>query len=63
MSGAVLWFAEVFAMVLVLGSPHANERQKGFLLVINLDGNFAGNEAGFGEKENKQSSYREHSAY
>jgi 1,4-dihydroxy-2-naphthoyl-CoA hydrolase len=43
--GAILWFADVCATVLVLGSPHATEGQKGFPLAINLNGNFAGNQS------------------
>lgn len=43
--GAILWFADVCATVLVFGSPHAGEGQKGFPLAINLSGNFAGNQS------------------
>jgi uncharacterized protein (TIGR00369 family) len=43
--GALLWLADVCATVLVLGSPHAAEGQKGFPLAINLNGNFAGNQS------------------
>lgn len=43
--GAILWLADVCATVLVLGSPHASEGQKGFPLAINLSGNFAGNQS------------------
>ena len=42
--GAILWLADVCATVLVLGSPHATEGEKGFPLAINLSGNFAGNQ-------------------
>jgi uncharacterized protein (TIGR00369 family) len=42
--GAMLWFADVCATVLVLGSPLATEGRKGFPLAINLNGNFAGNQ-------------------
>lgn len=42
--GAILWFADVCATVLVLGSPRATEGQKGFPLAITLNGNFAGNQ-------------------
>jgi 1,4-dihydroxy-2-naphthoyl-CoA hydrolase len=42
--GAILWLADVCATVLVLGSPHAAEGQKGFPLAINLNGNFASNQ-------------------
>lgn len=43
--GAILWFADVCATVLVLGSTEATEGQKGFPLAINLNGNFAGNQS------------------
>lgn len=43
--GAILWFADVCATVLVLGSTEATEGQKGFPLAINLSGNFAGNQS------------------
>ena len=43
--GAMLWLADVCATVLVLGSPHATEGQKGFPLGINLNGNFTGNQS------------------
>jgi len=43
--GAILWLADVCATVLVLGSPHAAEGQKGFPLAINLNGNFASNQS------------------
>jgi uncharacterized protein (TIGR00369 family) len=43
--GAILWLADVCATILVLGSPHAAEGQKGFPLAINLNGNFAGNQS------------------
>jgi 1,4-dihydroxy-2-naphthoyl-CoA hydrolase len=43
--GAILWLADVCASVLVLGSPHEAEGQKGFPLAINLNGNFAGNQS------------------
>lgn len=43
--GAMLWFADVCATVLVLGSDRVAEGQKGFPLAINLNGNFAGNQS------------------
>lgn len=43
--GAILWLADVCATVLVLGSTHATEGQKGFPLAINLNGNFASNQS------------------
>ena len=43
--GAILWLADVCATVLVLGSPHATEGQKGFPLAINLNGNFSSNQS------------------
>ena len=43
--GAILWFADVCATALVLGSPHAIKGQKGFPLAINLSGNFASNQS------------------
>lgn len=43
--GAILWLADVCATVLVLGTPHAAEGQKGFPLAISLNGNFAGNQS------------------
>lgn len=43
--GAMLWLADVCATVLVLGSPHVTEGQKGFPLGINLNGNFTGNQS------------------
>lgn len=43
--GAMLWFADVCATVLVFGTSKAAEGQKGFPLAINLNGNFAGNQS------------------
>ena len=43
--GAMLWFADVCATVLVLGSDRVAEGQKGFPLALNLNGNFAGNQS------------------
>ena len=44
-AGAILWLADVCATVLVHGSLHATEGQKGFPLAISLNGNFAGNQS------------------
>jgi len=41
--GAMLWFADVCATVLVFGSTQVAEGGKGFPLAINLNGNFASN--------------------
>ena len=43
--GAILWFADVCATVLVLGSAQADEGMKGFPLAINLNANFIGNQS------------------
>lgn len=43
--GAMLWFADVCATVLVFGTSKAAEGKKGFPLAINLNGNFAGNQS------------------
>ena len=43
--GAMLWFADVCATVLVFGTSKAAKGQKGFPLAINLNGNFAGNQS------------------
>lgn len=43
-AGAMLWVADVCASILVFGSPHATEGQKGFPLAITLNGNFLGNQ-------------------
>ena len=42
--GAIVWFADVTATVLVLGSAKATEGMKGFPLAINLNANFIGNQ-------------------
>jgi len=42
--GAILWFADVCATVLVMGSSRAAEGGKGFPLAINLNGNFTSNQ-------------------
>ena len=43
-AGAILWMADVCATVLVLGSPHAQEGEKGFPLGISLNANLLGNQ-------------------
>jgi 1,4-dihydroxy-2-naphthoyl-CoA hydrolase len=43
--GAILWVADVCATVLMLGSMHATEGQKGFPLAINLNSNFISNQS------------------
>ena len=43
-AGAILWFADVTATFLALGSNHASEGMKGFPLAINLNANFASNQ-------------------
>lgn len=43
--GAILWFADVSATVLVMGSTQATTGMKGFPLAINLNANFIGNQA------------------
>jgi len=43
-AGALLWFADVTASVLVLGSGDATEGMKGFPLAIALNANFLGNQ-------------------
>ena len=43
--GAILWFADVSATVLVMGSTQATAGMKGFPLAINLNANFIGNQA------------------
>ena len=42
--GAMLWFADVCATVLVLGGQVPDKGMKGFPLGINLYGNFVGNQ-------------------
>ncbi|WP_027360333.1 PaaI family thioesterase [Desulforegula conservatrix] len=44
-AGAILWFADVCATVLVFGATKATEGHKGFPLAINLNGNFTGNQS------------------
>src|SRR5262249_4571587 len=43
-AGAILWFADVTATVLAMGSTNAGERMTGFPLAISLNANFAGNQ-------------------
>jgi 1,4-dihydroxy-2-naphthoyl-CoA hydrolase len=43
-AGAILWFADVSATFLVMGSTQASEGMKGFPLAINLNANFIGNQ-------------------
>lgn len=45
-AGAIVWFADVTATILVLGSPRASEGMAGFPLAINLSANFVGNQKG-----------------
>lgn len=43
-AGAMLWFADVTATILAMGSTAASEGMSGFPLAINLNANFAGNQ-------------------
>lgn len=43
-AGAILWFADVTATILAMGSTEASEGMAGFPLAINLNANFAGNQ-------------------
>jgi 1,4-dihydroxy-2-naphthoyl-CoA hydrolase len=43
-AGAILWFADVTATVLVMGKVEVSEGAAGFPLAINLNANFAGNQ-------------------
>jgi 1,4-dihydroxy-2-naphthoyl-CoA hydrolase len=43
-AGAILWFADVTATILAMGSTQASEGMSGFPLAINLNANFAGNQ-------------------
>jgi len=43
-AGAILWFADVTASVLLLGPGEATEGTKGFPLAITLCANFLGNQ-------------------
>ena len=42
--GAILWFADVTATVLVMGPAQTSEGMKGFPLAITLNANFIGNQ-------------------
>ena len=44
-AGAMLWFADVTATVLVMGPNEASEGMKGFPLAISLNANFLGNQS------------------
>ena len=43
-AGAMLWFADVTATVLAMGSSEFTEGMSGFPLAISLNANFAGNQ-------------------
>jgi 1,4-dihydroxy-2-naphthoyl-CoA hydrolase len=43
-AGAMLWFADVTASILLLGSSHPTEGMAGFPLAITLNANFIGNQ-------------------
>lgn len=43
-AGAILWFADVTATVLVMGGIEAREGMQGFPLAINLNANLAANQ-------------------
>lgn len=43
-AGAILWFADVTASILVLGPAEASPGMKGFPLAINLNANLVGNQ-------------------
>lgn len=43
-AGAVLWFADVTASILVMGPKEMAEGMQGFPLAINLNANFIGNQ-------------------
>ena len=43
-AGAMLWFADVTATYLAMGSAEAHEGMSGFPLAITLNANFAGNQ-------------------
>lgn len=44
-AGAILWFADVTATVLVMGGVEAKEGMQGFPLAVNLNANLASNQA------------------
>ena len=43
-AGAILWFADVTATILAMGSTQIEETGAGFPLAINLNANFASNQ-------------------
>ena len=43
-AGAILWFADVTATILAMGSIEASEGMSGFPLAINLNANFLSNQ-------------------
>ena len=43
-AGAILWFADVTATILVMGSARASEGMAGFPLAVSLNANFVGNQ-------------------
>ena len=43
-AGAILWFADVTASILLLGSAHPTEGMAGFPLAITLNANFTSNQ-------------------
>ena len=43
-AGAILWFADVTATILAMGSTQFNEAAAGFPLAISLNANFASNQ-------------------
>jgi 1,4-dihydroxy-2-naphthoyl-CoA hydrolase len=43
-AGAILWFADVTASILLLGSSHPTEGMAGFPLAITLNANFISNQ-------------------
>ena len=43
-AGAILWFADVTATVLAMGSKQVGEGMSGFPLAINVNANLAGNQ-------------------
>ena len=44
-AGAMLWFADVTATMLVMGDAQPSEGMKGFPLAISLNANFVGNQS------------------
>ena len=44
-AGAMLWFADVTATMLVMGDVQPSEGMKGFPLAISLNANFVGNQS------------------